>query len=75
MAWRALFLSIPYATVVPAPVPDAEDNDTTSKVSWWVIPILLVLPACMGYGTYYVYKKYLKKAPEEATQVTVENAQ
>ena len=75
VAWRALFLSIPYATVVPAPVPDAEDNDTTSKVSWWVIPILLVLPACMGYGTYYVYKKYLKKAPEEATQVTVENAQ
>jgi hypothetical protein len=75
VVWRDLFLSIPYAVVAPAVVPDAIDNDTTSKVSWWVIPVLLILPAGMAYGTYYVYKKYLKKSPEADTQVTIENAQ
>ncbi|KPA75512.1 hypothetical protein ABB37_08409 [Leptomonas pyrrhocoris] len=77
VAWRDIFLSIPYTTASPEEVPDAEDNDATSKVSWWVIPILLILPAGMVYGTYFVYKKYLKRpeSPEAAAQVTVENIQ
>ncbi|KPI84177.1 hypothetical protein ABL78_6766 [Leptomonas seymouri] len=74
VAWRHRFMSIPYTTVLPEPVPDADDNDTTAKVSWWVIPILLILPAGMIYGTYHVYRKYLKKPPDAAAQVTVEDA-
>ncbi|CAC22694.1 conserved hypothetical protein [Leishmania major strain Friedlin] len=75
VAWRRLFLSIPHATLSPGPVPDDKDNDTTSKLRWWAIPLLLVLPGIMVYGTYYVYKKYLQPANEATKAPVVEEHQ
>ncbi|CAJ1985887.1 serine/threonine protein kinase-like protein [Leishmania donovani] len=75
VAWRRLFLSIPHATLTPGPVLDDKDNDSTSKVRWWTIPLLLVLPGVMVYGTYYVYKKYLQPANEPTKAPVVENRQ
>ncbi|KAG5507874.1 hypothetical protein JIQ42_07165 [Leishmania sp. Namibia] len=67
VAWRRLFLSIPHSTLSPSPVPDDRDKSTTSKVKWWIIPLLL--------GAYHVYKKYLKPANDPSKEPVVENVQ
>lgn len=75
VAWRRLFLNIPHATLSPGPVPDDKDNDTTSTVRWWAIPLLLVLTGVMVYGTYYVYKKHLHPANDRTKAPVVEKRQ
>ncbi|CAD2220194.1 hypothetical protein ADEAN_000770900 [Angomonas deanei] len=72
-ASRVNFFAINSDSVNAEPVPDDPNNDTSSKLSWWTIPLLLIVPICVILGTYFVYKKYFKKPKEgeEAQEVTV----
>ncbi|KAG5486564.1 hypothetical protein CUR178_07931 [Leishmania enriettii] len=75
VVWRRLFLSIPHCTLRPSPVRDDRDKGAASKVKWWIIPLLLVVPGTLVLGTHHVYKKYLKPADDPSVEPVVENVQ
>lgn len=70
-AWRTWFAKVPH-NVSAAYTPDAENEDKTSTVTQWVVPLLLILSIGMGVAAYYVYKKFFAAGGVAASAVVVE---
>ncbi|KEG13396.1 hypothetical protein DQ04_01031090 [Trypanosoma grayi] len=62
-AWRERFAAIPHATLAADAVPDDVTNDSTNKMSWWAVPLLLVFPACLVAGSLCLYRRFLRFRP------------